>query len=480
MIRAHLLRWRPRQPAQRTESTPRRLPSGAASQLGPSHRSGRGFSDRLLVSDEAVFVPLRQLGGMIRAGVVSPVQLAETFLHRLETLGPRYNAVITVTRERALREAARRTGAQGRARPRPAARHSLRGQGLLAPGHPHDVGREPSRTGHRPRRDGHRRAAGGRRGAGAPSSAWSSWPAGWATAGQRLVHRAGAGPVEPDDWSGGSSCGSGAAVGGGAGPVRHRVGDVGLDHHARRLLRHDRPAAHYGRVSRHGAMALCWTLDKIGPLGHTADDCGLVLAAIAGPDPDDPAASERPATPIRRPTFPAVRGSWRSWGRRSPGARPRSGRTSRRRWRCFGRWAPSRRSSCRTCPSRRGPRDPRRRGGRRLRGPGGDGGRLRADGAGGSLHGVRARRHPREGLHEGAAAAPCDGARGRSPCSARFDALVAPGPPDRRAAARPRLQERARRIGPRRHGRRGQRRRPARGDACPTASATAACRRASS
>ena len=35
MRRAHLLRWRPRQPAQRTESTPRRLPSGAASQLDP-------------------------------------------------------------------------------------------------------------------------------------------------------------------------------------------------------------------------------------------------------------------------------------------------------------------------------------------------------------------------------------------------------------------------------------------------------------
>ena len=38
-IRAHLLRWRPRQPAQRTESTPRRLPSGAASHLDPSPRS---------------------------------------------------------------------------------------------------------------------------------------------------------------------------------------------------------------------------------------------------------------------------------------------------------------------------------------------------------------------------------------------------------------------------------------------------------
>src|SRR4029077_3513420 len=47
-IRAHLLRWRPRQPAQRTASTPRRLPSGAASQLDPSPRASCVFSDRLL------------------------------------------------------------------------------------------------------------------------------------------------------------------------------------------------------------------------------------------------------------------------------------------------------------------------------------------------------------------------------------------------------------------------------------------------
>jgi aspartyl-tRNA(Asn)/glutamyl-tRNA(Gln) amidotransferase subunit A len=50
----------------------------------------------------------------------------------------------------------------------------------------------------------------------------------------------------------------------------------------------------YGRVSRHGAMALCWTLDKLGPLGLTADDCGLVLEAIAGPDPSDPTTTDRP------------------------------------------------------------------------------------------------------------------------------------------------------------------------------------------
>jgi len=34
-------------------------------------------------------------------------------------------------------------------------------------------------------------------------------------------------------------------------------------------------------------MALCWTLDKLGPMCRTADDCGLVLQAIAGHDPED-------------------------------------------------------------------------------------------------------------------------------------------------------------------------------------------------
>ena len=41
-------------------------------------------------------------------------------------------------------------------------------------------------------------------------------------------------------------------------------------------------------------MALCWTLDKLGPLGLTADDCGLVLEAIAGRDEMDPTSSHRP------------------------------------------------------------------------------------------------------------------------------------------------------------------------------------------
>src|SRR5260370_35879012 len=46
----------------------------------------------------------------------------------------------------------------------------------------------------------------------------------------------------------------------------------------------------YGRVSRHGAMALAYSMDKLGPMARSAQDCGVVLAAIAGHDASDPAS----------------------------------------------------------------------------------------------------------------------------------------------------------------------------------------------
>ena len=46
----------------------------------------------------------------------------------------------------------------------------------------------------------------------------------------------------------------------------------------------------YGRVSRYGAMALSWSMDKLGPICRSVDDCALVLEAINGADGLDPAA----------------------------------------------------------------------------------------------------------------------------------------------------------------------------------------------
>ena len=94
-------------------------------------------------------------------------------------------------------------------------------------------------------------------------------------------------------WSGGSSSGSGSAVAAGLVPFA-----IGTETNGSIIS----PAANcgvaglrpsYGRVSRHGGMPLSWSLDKPGPLALTADDCGLVLSAIAGFDPDDPTTTTR-------------------------------------------------------------------------------------------------------------------------------------------------------------------------------------------
>jgi Asp-tRNA(Asn)/Glu-tRNA(Gln) amidotransferase A subunit family amidase len=50
----------------------------------------------------------------------------------------------------------------------------------------------------------------------------------------------------------------------------------------------------FGRVSRSGAMALCWSLDKIGPICRSVEDCMLVLAAINGGDRADPSSIDTP------------------------------------------------------------------------------------------------------------------------------------------------------------------------------------------
>jgi aspartyl-tRNA(Asn)/glutamyl-tRNA(Gln) amidotransferase subunit A len=50
----------------------------------------------------------------------------------------------------------------------------------------------------------------------------------------------------------------------------------------------------YGRISRYGAMALSWTLDKLGPMTRSAEDAALVLATSAGRDPLDRTSRDKP------------------------------------------------------------------------------------------------------------------------------------------------------------------------------------------
>ena len=240
---------------------------------------------------------IRELGQMIRAGEVTPTRLAKHALTQLDTVGRRLNAVVTLTRDRALAEARRAEEELAAGRDRgPLHGIPYGAKDLLATaGIPTTWGAAPFRDqlfDHDATVVCRLEAAGavlvaelamvelaGGMGYDHPNASFT---------GPGLT------PWSPDSWSGGSSSGSGAAVGARAVPFA-----IGSETHGSITT----PSAFcgvsglrptYGRVSRHGAMALCWTMDKLGPMCRTADDCGLVLAAIAGPDPDDPSAVNRP------------------------------------------------------------------------------------------------------------------------------------------------------------------------------------------
>ena len=96
-------------------------------------------------------------------------------------------------------------------------------------------------------------------------------------------------PWDPARIPGGSSGGSGAAVAAGLGPVSIGTDTGGSIRIPGALCGVVGLKPTYGRVSRHGIFPLAWSLDHPGPLTRTAEDAALVLQAIAGPDPADPA-----------------------------------------------------------------------------------------------------------------------------------------------------------------------------------------------
>ena len=115
-------------------------------------------------------------------------------------------------------------------------------------------------------------------------------------------------PWNTDHITGGSSSGSGSAVaarltfaalgsdtGGSIRMPAHFCGVTGLK-------------TTVGLVSRAGAMPLSWTLDTVGPLAQTAEDCALLTGLMAGADPDDPTASDLPVPDYVAATKRPVKG----------------------------------------------------------------------------------------------------------------------------------------------------------------------------
>ncbi len=245
-------------------------------------------------SVETQFLTISEAAELIRRREISPVEITEACLDRIERIDPQINSFITVTSELALEQA--RLAEQELA------------SGLdLGPLHGIPVALKDLYMTKGIRTTAH-------------SKVLEDWVpnedatttrklrgAGAVLVGKLAMHEFAFGapvfdtpfpparnPWNSDHVTGGSSTGSGAALAAGlcfgslgsdsGGSVRNpasQCGIVGLK-------------ATYGRVSRYGLIPLGWSVDHAGPMARTVGDTALLLQAIAGPDSKDSASANQP------------------------------------------------------------------------------------------------------------------------------------------------------------------------------------------
>jgi Asp-tRNA(Asn)/Glu-tRNA(Gln) amidotransferase A subunit family amidase len=233
-------------------------------------------------NDEAIaFAPVWQLSRWIESRKLTSTRLTEIYLARLERFDPKLRCVITLTREHAL--------AQAKAADAEIAAGHYRGplhgipwgaKDLL------DTAGIPTTWGAEPYRD-------------RVPAADAAVTARLNAAGAVLVAKLSLGALALNDiWFGGqtmnpwlleegssgSSAGPGAAVAAGlvAFAIGSETGGSIVSPSMRCGVTGLRPT--YGRVPRTGAMTLCWSLDKLGPMARSVEDAMLVLQAISGPE----------------------------------------------------------------------------------------------------------------------------------------------------------------------------------------------------
>ena len=243
-----------------------------------------------MLADDTFFLSVRELGEQIRTQRLSPVELTEGYLERSERIGPKFNAYVTLTRELALEQAhaAEREVAVGRYRgPLHGVPYAVKDLVAVA-GYPTTWGAHPYST-QKFDYNGTVVERLNRAGAvliGKAAMIELAGGLGYSTAYASLTGAC-KNPWNTDYWTCGSSSGSGAIVAAGLAPWA-----LGSDTRGSIIC----PSAwcgvsglrpSFGRVSRYGAMAIAWSMDKLGPMARIADDCGLVLSAIAGHDPRD-------------------------------------------------------------------------------------------------------------------------------------------------------------------------------------------------
>lgn len=258
-----------------------------------------------MLGEDILYLPVRELQAHLRKHSFSPVELAKSYLDRSQRIGSKLNAYVTITEELALEQA------------RSAERE------ILARHHRGPLHGIPYALKDLVGVKGYRTTWGAQPYANQKFEYNATVVEKLNQAGAVLIGKAamielagGLGytngyasltgpcknPWNTECWTCGSSSGSGAVVAAGlaawalGSDTRGSIicpaswcGVAGL-----------RPS--FGRVSRYGAMAIAWSMDKLGPMARTADDCGLILSVIAGHDTHDhdslPAAEARFRYPV--------------------------------------------------------------------------------------------------------------------------------------------------------------------------------------
>ncbi|GAA4470661.1 amidase [Nibrella saemangeumensis] len=269
------------------------LPAGFNLPQGPSSFKASAVGRVTLPAsrNELAFYTVAQLGELIRTRQITSEELTKFFVNRLKTYNPKLLAVVTLTEDLAL-EQARRADAEIRAGKYRGPLHGI----------PYGAKDLLARKGY--------------------NTTWGSVPYKDqvldynATVVQRLEN-AGAvlcakltlgelamgdvwfGGMTRNPWntetgSSGSSAGSGSTVSAGLLPFAIGTETLGSIVSPATINGVTGLRPTFGRISRHGAMALSWSMDKIGPMTRSVEDCALVFNAIYGPDGHDPTVIAAP------------------------------------------------------------------------------------------------------------------------------------------------------------------------------------------
>ena len=241
--------------------------------------------------EELAFYPVTDLAELVRTRQVTSTELTELYLARLKRHDAQLHCVVTLT-ETLAREQARRADAEIAAGRRRGPLHGIPygAKDLLAvPGYPTTWGSAPYRD--QVLAD---TATVVRRLEDAGAVLVAKLTLGELAWGDVWFGGQTRNPWNPKEGSSGSSAGPASAAS--AGLVGFAIGTETWGSIVSPCTRCGvtglRPT--FGRVSRAGAMALSWSMDKIGPIARTAEDCALVFDAIRGPDGLDPTVTDAP------------------------------------------------------------------------------------------------------------------------------------------------------------------------------------------